>query len=91
MKDHEIAMTVNTLRGIAIDYGRTQQLRCRISGFITPILQKERNNLKAAVGALKNLYDALPHPLAWPNEHMRAVREAREFIAKIKENRNEKA
>jgi len=87
MKDHEIAMTVNTLRGIAIDYGRTQQLRCRISGFITPILQKERNNLKAAVGALKNLYDALPHPLAWPNEQMGAVREAKEVISRMNEKK----
>lgn len=41
MKDHEIAKIVTELRDIAKEFGATQQLRNRISGYIVPILRGE--------------------------------------------------
>lgn len=40
LKDHEIAMVVNTLTAIASEYGQTQQCRDRISRFIVPLLRR---------------------------------------------------
>lgn len=42
LKDHEIAIVVNELRRIALDYGGSQQLREHIAHYIKPILRGER-------------------------------------------------
>ena len=38
MKDHEVALLVNGLREIAVEYGQTQQLRERIAAYVVPAL-----------------------------------------------------
>lgn len=42
IKDHQIAQIVNQLRGIAIEFGGTQQLRERIAGVIVPVLKAKQ-------------------------------------------------
>lgn len=52
IKDHQIAQIVNQLRGIAIEFGGTQQLRERIAGVIVPVLKAQQ--------------PATGEPAAWP-------------------------
>ena len=55
MKDHEIAKIVNDLREIGQEFGQMQQLRSRISGYITPIFHIENEKTQKLVNTITNL------------------------------------